>query len=56
MIEQWNGANDFVFARRGEPVSNGSEDNEVSMLQLHLLQNCTVYINALMLQQVLAQP
>jgi hypothetical protein len=26
------------------------------MLALHLLQNCMVYINTLMLQQVLAQP
>jgi TnpA family transposase len=31
VIEQWNGANDFVFfARRGELVSNRSEDHEVS--------------------------
>jgi TnpA family transposase len=57
VIEQWNGANDFVFfARRGELVSNPREDHEVSMLALHLLQNCMVYINTLMLQQVLAQP
>ena len=57
VIEQWNGANDFVFfARRGELVSNHHEDHEVSMLALHLLQNCMVYINTLMLQQVLAQP
>jgi TnpA family transposase len=57
VIEQWNGANDFVFfARRGELVSNHREDHEVSMLALHLLQNCMVYINTLMLQQVLAQP
>ena len=32
------------------------ENHEVSMLALHLLQNCMVYINTLMLQQVLAQP
>jgi len=57
VIEQWNGANDFVFfARRGEFASNRREDHEVSMLALHLLQNCMVYINTLMLQQVLAQP
>jgi TnpA family transposase len=43
VIEQWNGANDFVFfARRGELVSNRREDHEVSMLSLHLLQNCMV--------------
>jgi TnpA family transposase len=57
VIEQWNGATDFVFfARRGELVSNRHEDHEISMLALHLLQNCMVYINTLMLQQVLAQP
>jgi hypothetical protein len=36
-------------------VSNRREDHEISMLGLHLLQNCMVYINTLMLQQVLAQ-
>ena len=57
VIEQWNGATDFVFfARRGEMVSNRREDHELSMLALHLIQNCLVYINTLMLQQVLEQP
>ena len=57
VIEQWNGATDFVFfARRGELTSNRREDHEVSMLSLHLLQNCMVYINTLMLQQVIAEP
>jgi TnpA family transposase len=57
IIEHWNGANDFVFfARRGELASNRREDHELSMLSLHLLQNCMVYVNTLMLQQVLAQP
>ena len=55
-IERWNGANDFVyFARRGEMTSNRREDHEISMLSLHLLQNCMVYVNTLMLQEVLAQ-
>jgi Tn3 transposase DDE domain len=44
VIEQWNGATDFVFfARRGEMVSNRAEDHEISMLALHLIQNCMVY-------------
>jgi hypothetical protein len=30
--------------------------DEVSILSSHLLQNCMVYVNTLMLQQVLAQP
>ena len=45
VVEQWNGATDFVFfARRGEMVSNRREDHEISMLALHLIQ------------KVLAQP
>lgn len=57
VIEQWNSATDFVFfARKGELTSNRREDHEVSMLSLHLLQNCMVYINTLMLQQLLAEP
>ncbi len=57
VIEQWNGANDFVFfAKRGDLASNRHEDHEVSMLSLHLLQNCLVFINTLMLQQVLKRP
>ncbi len=57
VIEQWNGANDFVFiARRGELSSNRREDHELSMLSLHLLQNCMVYVNTLMVQQILAKP
>jgi TnpA family transposase len=57
VIEQWNGANDFVFfAKRGELASNRREDHEVSMLSLHLLQNCMVYINTLMMQQILSRP
>ena len=57
VVEQWNGATDFVFfARRGEMASNRREDHEISMLSLHLIQNCMVYINTLMIQKVLAQP
>jgi TnpA family transposase len=57
VIEQWNGATDFVFfARRGEMASNHREDHEISMLALHLIQNCMIYVNTLMIQKVLAQP
>jgi hypothetical protein len=57
MINQWSGANDFAFsARRSELASNHREDHEISMLALHLLQNCMVYVNLLMLQQILGQP
>jgi len=57
VIEQWNGANDFVFfAKRGELASNRHEDHQITMLSLHLLQNCLAFINTLMMQQVLARP
>ncbi len=57
VVEQWNGATDFVFfARRGEMASNRREDHEISMLSLHLIQNCMVYFNTLMIQKLLAQP
>lgn len=39
VVEQWNGATDFVFfARRGEMANNRRENHEVSMLALHLIQ------------------
>lgn len=44
------------FARRGELVSNRSEDHEVSLLSMLLLQDCMVHINPLSLQQELVQP
>ena len=31
-------------------------DHELSILALHLLQNCMAYINTLMMQQILARP
>lgn len=46
----------MFFARRGEMASNRREDHEISMVALHLIQNCMVYINTLMIQKVLAQP
>ena len=57
VVEHWNSANDFVFfARQGELSSNRSENQELSMLSLHLLQNCMVFVNTLVLQQVLTRP
>jgi len=57
VVEHWNSANDFIFfARRGEFSSNRREDQQLSMLSLHLLQNCMVYVNTLMVQHVLARP
>jgi len=57
VIETWNSANDFIlYGKGGEFASNRLEDHEVLMLSLHLLQVSLVYVNTLMIQQVLAQP
>lgn len=54
VVERWNGVNDFIFyGKTGAFTSNNPEELELSMLCLHLLQLCLVYINTLMLQQVL---
>jgi hypothetical protein len=37
-------------------ASNRREDHEISMLSLHLIQNCMVYVNTLMIQKLMAQP
>jgi TnpA family transposase len=57
VIENWNSANDFIlYGKGGEFASNRLEDQEISMLSLHLLQVSLVYVNTLMIQQVLAEP
>ncbi|TDE84646.1 Tn3 family transposase [Deinococcus sp. S9] len=54
VVENWNATTDFVFYGKGGEIStNRLEDQEVSMLCLHLVQNCLVYVNTLMLQRVL---
>jgi TnpA family transposase len=55
IIESWNSANRFIFY--GKTAGFGSSQlkaQELGMLALHLLQNSLVYINTLMIQQVLS--
>ena len=57
VIENWNSANDFIlYGKGGEFASNRLENQELLMLSLHLLQVSLVYVNTLMVQQVLAEP
>ena len=57
VIENWNSANGFIFfGKGGELATNKRDDQELAVLSLHLLQICMVYINTLMLQEVLAEP
>lgn len=54
VVERWNGVNDFIFyGKGGEFASNRLESHELSVLSLHLLQICLVYVNTLMIQSVL---
>src|SRR2546426_4811573 len=54
VVENWNSANSFIhYGKGGEFTSNRLDDQEISMLALHLLQISMVYINTLMIQDVL---
>ncbi len=56
VVENWNSANDFIlYGRGGEITTNRLEDQDATMLSLHLLQNCMVYVNTLMIQRVLGE-
>jgi TnpA family transposase len=56
VVERWNGTNSFIFfGKGGEVATNRLEDQEVSVLSLHLLQIALVYVNTLMIQNVLAE-
>ncbi len=56
VVERWNGINDFIFyGKTGALRSNRPEEAELSMLCLQLLQLSMVYINTLMLQQVIKE-
>jgi len=57
VIENWNGANNFIlYGTGGEFATNDLENQEFTMLALHLLQIGLVYINTLMIQRVLSEP
>ena len=57
VVENWNSANDFIFyAKNGDFTTSRTVMKEISMLCLHLLQISLVYINTLLIQQVLSDP
>lgn len=57
VVENWNSVNSFImYGKGGEFATNSREDQEITMLCLHLLQLCLVYINTLMMQRVLTEP
>jgi len=57
VVENWNSANDFIYyGRHGIVSANDVDAQEVAILSMHLLQSCLVYINTLMVQEVLSEP
>ncbi len=58
MVENWNSANGLIFyGKNSEFATNRLDEQELSVLRLHLLQISLVYINnTLMIQRVLAEP
>lgn len=57
VVENWNSANSFIFyGNRGEISSNDVDAQEIAILSMHLLQACLVYVNTLMVQEVLTEP
>jgi len=57
VVESWNSTNGFIFyGKRGEISTNLKDNQEMALLCLHLLQASMVYINTLMIQQVLEEP
>lgn len=56
VIENCNSTVEFIFfARNSELTSNQLANQEISILALHLLQVCLVYVNTLMIQDVLKE-
>jgi len=57
VIENWNSANTAIcYGKNGELTGEDREDQEITMLSLHLLQSALVHINTLLVQQVLTDP
>jgi TnpA family transposase len=54
VVESWNSTNGFIFyGKAAELATNRRENQEMGILCLHLLQASMVYINTLMIQQIL---
>ena len=57
VVENWNSANSFIFyGKNSEFATNRLDEQELSVLCLHLLQISLVYINTLMIQRILVEP
>lgn len=56
VVEAFNGANSVIYyGKDGEIASNRQEEQELSVLCLRILHAALIYVNTLMLQDVLAE-
>jgi TnpA family transposase len=54
VVELWNGVSKFIFyGRAGEISTNKEKSQELAVLSLHLLQLSMVYVNTMMIQQII---
>jgi hypothetical protein len=57
VVESWNRANSVIFyGKGGDIATNRRDEQETAVLCLRILQAAMVYVNTLMLQDVLADP
>jgi hypothetical protein len=56
-VEAWNGANSIIFyGKNSEIASNRRDEQEMSVLCLRICQAALVYVNVLMIQDILDDP
>ncbi len=57
VVESWNRANAVIFyGKGGDLATNRRDEQEMSVLCLRILQAALVYVNTLMIQDLLAEP
>jgi TnpA family transposase len=57
VVESWNRVNAVIFfGKSGQFATNRRDQQELGMVALHILQAAIVYVNTLMVQEVLALP
>ncbi len=57
MAEGWNGGNQVLFyGKGGDIATNRRDEQELFVACLHVLQAAVAYVNALLVQDVLAEP
>ena len=57
VVETWNSANSELFYGKNSDLTGPDrEEQEISMLALHLLQSALVHINTMLVERILAEP